>query len=101
MAPKIESKGSKDSFKLLQKPENWVLKIPSNYFESKISNPKDFFKLLQKQNKESPKFFQFTSKTTHKGFPRSYQFTSKTKQGIVEILSNYQNKKPKSSHTFY
>ena len=72
MAPKIESKGSKDSFKLLQKPENWVLKIPSNYFESKISNPKDFFKLLQKQNKGSPKFSQFTSKTTHKGFPRSY-----------------------------
>ena len=78
---------SRDSFKVFQKPET--------------RDPRDSCKLLQKQDKGSPRFFQITSSKTKQKWssrflqnyfknPRFFQTTSKTKQ-----------KPPKGSPKFF
>ena len=41
--------------------------------------PRDSFKLVQKRDKEFPRFFQISAKTKHKGFLRFFQITLKTR----------------------
>ena len=45
-------------------------------------DPWDSFKLLQKQDKNSPRFFQATPKTKYEGSPRFFQITSKPKPAV-------------------
>ena len=55
--------------------------ILSNYFvNKKPGGPRDCFKLLLRQDKGSPSFFQTTSKTKQKMSSRFFQTTSKTRQ---------------------
>ena len=70
-------KGSRDSFKLLQKQNT---RYPQYSF--KLQTSKTNF--IQ----GSSTFFQITSKIEHNEFPRFSQITSKTRQGILEILLN-------------
>ena len=70
---------------------------PLNYFKNKTMDPRDSFRLLQKQDKGSPRFFQITSKIKHKGCPRFFQLLQKQTQGVAEILSNYFKKKTRET----
>ena len=59
------------------------------YLKNKLRDP-EILSTTSKQDNESPRFFQTTSKTSTKGIPEIllYYFKNET-QGVLGILSNY------------
>ena len=89
---KSNPKGSRDSFKLLQKEDKRSPRFFQATSKIKPKNPRDSFKLLQKQDPHSRssslRFFQNTSKTQVVPEILSNYFKKKT-HGFREIPSNY------------
>ena len=79
---------SKANLKFCSKTRQEIFEILSNYLKTKDKRFRDSFKLLQKQDKGPPRFFQTTSKAKHKGTEDSLKLPTSKTQSVPEILKN-------------